>query len=45
MKAEGPARLELPGNPSYASVDFCMCDTGCRVHVGRGVDTSKDITG
>ena len=34
MKAEGQARLELPRNPGYASVVSCMCDTGCRVHVG-----------
>ena len=34
MKAKGQARLELPRNPGYASVVSCMCDTGCRVHVG-----------
>ena len=27
MKAEGQARLELPRNPGYTSVDFCMCGT------------------
>ena len=43
MKAEGQARLELPGNPGYTSMDFCTCDTGYRVHVGRGDDTLKDI--
>ena len=36
MKAEGQARLEFPRNLGYTSVDFCMCDTGCRVHVGGG---------
>ena len=35
MKVEGQARLELPRNPGYMSMDFCMCNTGCRVHVGR----------
>ena len=34
MNAEGQARLELPRNPGYVSVASCMCDTGCRVHVG-----------
>ena len=45
MKAEGQARLELSRNPGYASVDSCMRDTGCRVHMGRGVDASKDMRG
>ena len=36
MKAEGQARLELPGNPGCASLDLCMCATGCRVHMIRG---------
>ena len=43
MKAEGQARLELPRNPGYTSMDFCMCGTGCRVHVGREDEMSKDI--
>ena len=45
MKAEGQARLELLRNPSYTSMDFCMCDTCCRVHLCRWDDTSKDIRG
>ena len=45
MKAEGQAKLELPRNPGYTSMDFCVCDTGYRVHVGRGDDTSRDIRG
>ena len=45
MKAEGQARLELPRNPGSTSMDFCMCDTGCRVHVRRGDGTSKDFRG
>ena len=35
MKAKRQARLELSRNPGYTSMDFCMCDTGCRVQVGR----------
>ena len=45
MKAEGQARPELPTNPGYTSMDFSMRDTGYRVHVRRGDDTSKDIKG
>ena len=45
MKAQGQARFELPTNPDYTSMDLCICNTGCRVHVGRGDDTSKDIKG
>ena len=45
MKAEGQARLELPINPGYTSVDFCMCGTGCRVHVGPRDEISKDNRG
>ena len=43
MKAEGRARLELPINLCYTCMDFCMCDTAWRVHVGRGDYASKDI--
>ena len=45
MKAEGQARLELPKNPGYTSVDFCMCGTGRRVHVGGWDEEPKDIRG
>ena len=43
MMAEGQATLEPPGNPGYMSMDFCTCDTGYRVHLGRVDETSKDI--
>ena len=36
MKAKGQARLELPRNPGYASLDWCVCATSCKVHVVRG---------
>ena len=45
MKAEGQARLELPRNPGYTSMDFCMFDTGCRVHMVRGVEMPKGVRG
>ena len=45
MKAQGEARLELPKNPGSTSVDFCMCGTGCKVHVGRGDEMTQDIRG
>ena len=45
MKAEGQARLELPRNPGCASLDLCTCATGCRVHMVRGDETSKDTRG
>ena len=43
MKAGDQARLELPINLGYASVDFCMCENGRSEQVGRGVDTSNHI--
>ena len=45
MKDEGEARLELPRNLGYTSMDFCMSDNGSRVHMDRGADMSKDIRG
>ena len=36
MKAEGQARLELPGNPSYKSVGYCMHSTERRVQGACG---------
>ena len=45
MKAEGQARLELPRNPGCASLDLCTWATGCRVHMVRGDETSKDTRG
>ena len=45
MKTEGQARLELPGNPGGASLELCMCATGCRVHMVRGDEQSKGTSG
>ena len=45
MKAEGQARVELPRSPGYISMDFCMFDTGCRVHMVRRDGMPKDVNG
>ena len=36
MKAEGQARPELPRNPGYKSVGYCMRGTGRRAQRARG---------
>ena len=45
MKARGQARLELPRNPGFKSVGYCICGTerGLRVQVGRGDYMARDI--
>ena len=45
MKGEGQARLQLPRNPGCISMDFCMSDTGCRVHMVRGDEMPKGVRG